>query len=489
MQDLVFVERRSVYEYPSAKDSFSPSVAYPEYPWSKELASDENPVYDMVRNSFRGLGLDVKNFGSSIWNPLGSLVKPGDTVLLKPNMVLHENHGPGGHLCVITNPSVVRAVLDYVVIALKGTGKIVVGDAPLQSCDFERLIEENGYTRITRFFKERGIDVELKDFRLLRSRKENGYVSGVTAATGDPDGYCAVNLGFDSMHALSGRDFRKYRVTNYDPAKMAQHHNEIKHEYLVSRSILNADVVINLPKPKTHRKAGMTSALKNLIGINGHKDWLPHHTQGSVSEGGDEYLKTNVFKKLSVKCQEKVDVLASRGKDSVASAFIWVRRAFTGIWKITSRDKFSEGSWYGNDTIWRTTIDLNRILIYANKCGTMCPAPQRGLLVIGDLILSGEGEGPLEPNPKPVGIIAAAKDAVAFDAAIAALMGFDSKKIVTIREARTAAKYNLLGVHIDQVKISSNDSALHGRLVRDLSYADSLKYRPSRGWVGNIESK
>jgi len=31
---------------------------------------------------------------------------------------------------------------------------------------------------------------------------------------------------------------------------------------------------------KLHRKAGITCALKNLIGINGNKEYLPHHRLG-----------------------------------------------------------------------------------------------------------------------------------------------------------------------------------------------------------------
>jgi uncharacterized protein (DUF362 family) len=30
---------------------------------------------------------------------------------------------------------------------------------------------------------------------------------------------------------------------------------------------LQADVFINLPKPKTHKRAGITGAMKNLVGI------------------------------------------------------------------------------------------------------------------------------------------------------------------------------------------------------------------------------
>ena len=48
-----------------------------------------------------------------------------------------------------------------------------------------------------------------------------------------------------------------------------------------------------MPKPKCHRKAGMTSALKNFVGANVRKEFLPHHTMGSIKEGGDEYFVTS----------------------------------------------------------------------------------------------------------------------------------------------------------------------------------------------------
>jgi uncharacterized protein (DUF362 family) len=58
---------------------------------------------------------------------------------------------------------------------------------------------------------------------------------------------------------------------------MAKTHHPGVHQYLVAKEVIEADIIINLPKLKTHRKAGVTCALKNLIGINGNKEYLPHH--------------------------------------------------------------------------------------------------------------------------------------------------------------------------------------------------------------------
>lgn len=39
--------------------------------------------------------------------------------------------------------------------------------------------------------------------------------------------------------------------------------------------------------------------------------------------------------------------------------------------------KYWKGSRYGNDTIWRKIIDLNRIMIYADQNGIMTDKVQR----------------------------------------------------------------------------------------------------------------
>ena len=66
--------------------------------------------------------------------------------------------------------------------------------------------------------------------------------------------------------------------------------------------------IINLAKPKIHRKAGIIGDMKNLVGINGSKDWLPHHKRGSKFDGGDEYLSHNLFKEINVLLQERIDL-------------------------------------------------------------------------------------------------------------------------------------------------------------------------------------
>ena len=78
-------------EYPDKP--WNPSVSYPEYSFGDCIAPTRNDAYDMVRQCLHALGLDESNYATPAWNPLGDYVKPGQTVVVKPNWVLHVNKG------------------------------------------------------------------------------------------------------------------------------------------------------------------------------------------------------------------------------------------------------------------------------------------------------------------------------------------------------------------------------------------------------------
>src|SRR6185436_16993519 len=158
---------------------FDPSERYPEIPASATLVLTPNLVYRAVRESFRLLGLDAERFGTPQWNPLGDLVKPGARVLLKPTLVRHENHGPGGTDCLVTHGSVVRAVLDYVLLALNGSGEVWIGDSPVQSCEFERVVEVTGLRSMDEEMSRRTpVPIGLIDFRLVRTVEDGSGDAG-----------------------------------------------------------------------------------------------------------------------------------------------------------------------------------------------------------------------------------------------------------------------------------------------------------------------
>ena len=219
-----------------------------------------------------------------------------------------------------------------------------------------------------------------------------------------------IDLKDESEFAIYNQEhLNRLRITNYSPDRLAKHHCEGKHEYFVSDYVLNADVIINMPKPKTHRKAGVTIALKNLVGINVRKEFLPHHTIGSVKEDGDEYRKKSKFRKISSIAYDYKNKFEGEGK--YVRAFFCLVVGY-GI-KIISNKCFHdemEGSWSGNHTISKTIVDLNKILLYADKNGNIQLERQRKLLNIADMIISGEKEGPVAPSPKYVGYLVLGED-------------------------------------------------------------------------------
>ena len=277
----------------------------------------------------------------------------------------------------------------------------------------------------------------------------------------------------------------KLRITNYDPRILPKHHKGEIQEYYISEYALKADVIINMPKPKAHRKAGMTGALKNFIGVNIRKEFLPHHTLGSVESGGDEYLKKNIFHAFQSKLLDKKNILESEGDFHYARMLRYPIRALSAVIKLMG-PSYSEGSWYGNDTISRTILDVNRAVLYANKDGVICDAPQRKIIILADMIISGEGEGPLLPSPKPVGMILAGTNSVCFDEVASTIMGFDFKKIPAITRARDAKGRLALG-NGETAVISSNSSKYNGKSTDMLNKSDLLYFKPSSGWKGHIE--
>ena len=458
---------------------FHPAEGYPEYPF-KPLA-EKNSVYAAVRALFHHLGLDTANYNQPHWNPLGEVIRPGDTVVLKPNFVKHHNPADSSD-CLLTHGSVVRAVVDYVYIALKGRGHIIIADAPLQSCDFAQLTELVGLDKIVDFYgQQAGTQITLTDLRLIESRNNIVGLRSEKRLEGDLSGYVSVDLGQDSELAGIADGFERYRVTCYNKEEMVVHHNRLKNEYLIPKSILEADVIIDLPKLKTHRKAGMTCAMKNLVGINGFKDWLPHHRTGSVEEGGDEYLHKSFRKRLETRLVEKRDVTANTALLLVLLLACKAIRFTEAVFP--PKDPYREGSWYGNDTLPRTIADLNRIALYADRTGTMQHTMQRKMLIVVDAVVAGEKEGPLRPSAKDCGLLLAGFNPVAVDLVCSRLMGFDYKKIPQFKYAMKKSQYALLAENFENIEITAEGC----KSIDDVRRLYGEKFIPAKGWLGHIE--
>ena len=197
----------------------------------------------------------------------------------------------------MTDSGLIKAVAENALRA--GASSVVVGDAPIQGCDFDALLDRTGLGAWAEDLANRDERFTgVLDFR----RTTCTFVDGVRVATEErqpEERFVMFDLGAESLlePVTDERGIGRFRVTCYDPRLMRQTHARGRHRYLVAKELLDADVVINLPKLKTHKKAGITCALKNLVGINGNKEFLPHHRAGSAQQGGDCYARSSLVRR------------------------------------------------------------------------------------------------------------------------------------------------------------------------------------------------
>jgi len=415
------------------------------------------PGYDTVASSVRGL---FRALGLDEANPLGRWIQPGMTVVIKPNWVKHEFGATVGRNVLFTHRSILRVLIDTALRALGGEGRIYVADAPLQGCDFARFRQQSGLAELEHEYAH--APVAFLDLRRQWAEIDDAssYVRGVHALAGDPNGYSLVDLGARSRLACLGANAR-FGVTDYDSTNTnGQHHGA--HRYLISNTVLSADVILNVPKLKTHMKTGMTGALKNFVGIVGSKDFLPHFRNGSPRTGGDEYPDKNWISHAASPVRA---LLQNR-------APLWMWKLARAGAQAASRPPIHGGGWHGNDTLWRTIHDLVDIAHNYGVGSLLRPQP-RPILTLVDAIVAGEDCGPLKPRAKHCGLLVWGEDPGVVDVTCATLMGFDWRKIPLLshlcdREARAFTAFD------GQTPVANGAAR---------------RFEAPVGWAGQIESR
>lgn len=483
---------RTSPSYQGVTAPWDPGERYPEtrsLMGTDRTAAAPNPAYAAVRAALYGAGLDEARFGTDAWNPLGDLVDPGQRVVLKPNFIRHWNPCPEGTIeSVITHGAIVRAMADYAWLAVGPQGSVAIAEAPQHDCDFARIDSIVGLRPMQEHYRNLGLELEVIDLRREAVVYRDGVIVQRLSLPGDPLGYRAVDLGEKSFFHASGLDPVRFRGADYDPATTCDHHRDGRNEYLLSETVLSADLVVNLPKLKTHKKTGVTLALKNLVGINGDKNWLPHHSLGSEAEGGDEFPGGAWADRLRSIATEIARPLLSRGR---ALGAIRAARRLENAARGT--DFIRSGNWYGNKTTWRMCVDLNRCLYYSDAHGTHLDAgrPVRRVLTVLDGIVAGEGEGPLAPRDVPLGVVLASVDPVALDLVAVRLMGFDERRLPKVAEPMRDEGLRVTQVRSveDVVAYEVADSGSASRCLPLDAVSGVRTFLPHAGWKGHVERK
>lgn len=148
--------------------------------------------------------LDAVREGLAPWGGMGAFVRPGQRVLLKPNLL--AGFAPGR--AVTTHPAVVRAAI---LLAQEAGGTVILGDSP-------------GVGRLASVVRTAGLASVLED-------------TGATLA-----------------------DFTT-------PAEFTVPQHRVAARLTLARAVAEADVIISLPKLKTHGQMAFTGALKNQYGL------------------------------------------------------------------------------------------------------------------------------------------------------------------------------------------------------------------------------
>ena len=264
---------------------------------------------------------------------MAQVVKPGDTVLIKPNLVNAFTAESGN----VTHASLVEAAI--LASDAAGADTIIVGEGSASMETYGAYVT-SGMKKSVEALKAQGIPVEFRDLNFDRDPATNQYVT--------------VDLGDAGL--------------NTEP------------RYKVAHSVLASDVIISVPKMKTHSEAGITVALKNMI--------------GTAPSGYYGYPKR--VKRLP------------HGKN-----------------------------------IWRTILDLQRIAVgqYPGSPKTRRYLALVDGVIAGAYTKSIDIGGPEWPfvavwDPVNIGVIVAGRDPVAVDATSARIMCYNPAKIPTLRHAQ-----------------------------------------------------
>jgi hypothetical protein len=373
----------------------------------------------------------------------------------------------------------VRAVLDYATIACGDARLVSFGNAPIQSCDYARLVQDSGALTIADFYsREAGAVIGPYDLRQLSTRWSRlGTLSDRKALA--QGAATIVDLGPNSwLEELFQSSSPAFRVGDYPPSDMMSHHALGLHSYVISRRLLEADVVISVSKLKTHRNVGISCALKNSIGAVARKECLAHFRKGDPSRGGDEYPQASRARAFSSWLADR----AAEGDIGFFSNMLRVQSKILSRLLTYGKNGVRTGGWHGNDTAWRMVLDVARILRYATIDGILRKTPQRAHLVFVDGIVAGEGEGPLRPKPLPIGMTLFSPNECAADVVSALIMGFDPNKIPMVARSFAPQAFPLNDGRLEDISI-----ILDGRSFDPSTLPALSSMIPTKGWIGMIE--
>ena len=370
----------------------------------------------------------------------------GKKILMKPNWVKHCTK-PWDEWCLCTNEHLILAALEW--LLAKNPATVIIADAPIQGCNWDKLLSQNFLQRCKILSRDYGTPVVIKDFRKVIYDPTTNEIVKERESGSD---YVIFDMGKDSFLEPITKGKNKFRVTCYNPDDLAKTHSKGVHKYCIAKDVFEADVILTVPKMKTHQKAGVTNAMKILVGVNGDKAYLPHHRIGAKGYGGDCYPGKNWLRTIS---EWVLDQANHHIGDALYRPLLYASAA---CWKLSnpSKEQNLAAAWYGNDTVWRMVMDLNHIARFGKLDGTLSKEPQRAIYSLCDGIIGGQGDGPLSPEPLPLGVLAFSNNSYWMDLVMGHLFSLETDKIPNLKAAKSLLNIDDCELLINQ-KVSTID--------------------------------
>lgn len=406
----VFVAHEPGLQGYSPSPPFGAEERYPELPYPSDDLTSSNGAYRLVREALRLM--NPEGYGSPSWNPLSSVIEPGDCVLIKPNLV-DDSEWVNGQT---THPAFLRPIIDYAYKACGPTGRILLAEGPWAAGVFDRLVANTGIqTMVAHLASRYDVPVTLLDL----NRASRGATPLVDL--GDVSELRAVDRVWYDAHGTV----------------MEEGGNPGIGRYYIAPAVLEADVVISVPKVKVHCSGGVTLAMKNMLGII--PAWDGPYEQAQLKD-----------------CAHTSDVDRAAG---------------------------SRGMYLDNDTIWRSMADLNRILLYADDRGILHQERQRKYVAIVDGVVAAE-ESQYHPHPYPLNTVVVGADPVTVDAVTARSMGFDPRLLKSVTEGATRTSFPLGPVDPAQINVVVSGGAGLDTLYRHALTPELHVF----SWQGHVEA-
>jgi hypothetical protein len=234
--------------------------------------------------------------------------------------------------------------------------------------------------------------------------------------------------------------------------------------------------------------------VKGLVGINTNKNLIVHYSLGSPKDGGDQYPDNHFtpMEETLIKTERLMyDTFLARQSvplEYIHRSIYWLHGTFIkpfGIGVEKKKRLLDAGNWYGNDSAWRMSVDLLKLLNFVDKNGQLQTTRQRRLFTVIDGITGGDNEGPLDPDPVDSGVLLASENLLAGDIVGTRLMGFDPNKVKMFTYLLGEAKWNYGFKEFSEIKIKT--SVEEWKDLLENKEDKYLNYQPYPGWVGKIE--